>query len=100
MGDCQNISLTGEHILNQSERSVCWRTDQLKKSPPFVQAVFQVAPTPISLQFLCSHPPLLLSTPNQNRHATQANLFHNKHTVNSLNNLTLYTYISFLKPCE
>ena len=33
----------------------------------------KVAPTPISLRFLCPRPPLLLSAPNQNRHATQAN---------------------------
>ena len=35
--------------------------------------VFQVAPAPISSRFLCPRPPLLLSLPNQNRHATQAN---------------------------
>ena len=32
----------------------------------------QVAPAPISSRFLCPRPPLLLSAPNQNRHATQA----------------------------
>ena len=32
----------------------------------------KVAPAPISSQFLCPRPPLLLSAPNQNRHATQA----------------------------
>ena len=32
----------------------------------------QVAPAPISSRFLCPRPPLLLSSPNQNRHATQA----------------------------
>ena len=35
--------------------------------------VFQVSPAPISSRFLCPRPPLLLSSPNQNRHATQAN---------------------------
>ena len=35
---------------------------------------FQVAPAPISSRFLCPRPPLLLSAPNQNRHATQASL--------------------------
>ena len=30
------------------------------------------APAPISSRFLCPRPPLLLSSPNQNRHATQA----------------------------
>ena len=33
----------------------------------------QVASAPISSRFLCPRPPLLLSAPNQNRHATQAN---------------------------
>ena len=45
-----------------------------QKSPPSVQAVFQVAPAPISSRFLCPRRPLLLSAPNQNRHATQANV--------------------------
>ena len=31
-----------------------------------------VTPAPISSRFLCPRPPLLLSSPNQNRHATQA----------------------------
>ena len=46
------------------------RTDS--KKTPSVQAVFQVASAPISSRFLCPRPPLLLSAPNQNRHATQA----------------------------
>ena len=33
-----------------------------------------VAPAPISSRFLCPRPPLLLSAPNQNRHATQATM--------------------------
>ena len=36
----------------------------------------QVAPAPISSRFLCLRMPLLLSAPNQNRHATQANQLH------------------------
>ena len=32
----------------------------------------KVASAPISSRFLCPRPPLLLSAPNQNRHATQA----------------------------
>ena len=32
------------------------------------------ASAPISSRFLCPRPPLLLSAPNQNRHATQANV--------------------------
>ena len=34
-----------------------------------------VASAPISSRFLCPRPPLLLSAPNQNRHATQATHF-------------------------
>ena len=45
-----------------------------QKGPLSVQAVFQVAPAPISSRFLCPRRPLLLSAPNQNRHATQANV--------------------------
>ena len=33
----------------------------------------KTAPAAISSRFLCPRPPLLLSAPNQNRHATQAN---------------------------
>ena len=71
MGDYQNIWLTGEH----SEPIGTIRTlayGPTQKSPPSVQAVFQVAPAPISSRFLCPRSPLLLSAPNQNRHATQA----------------------------
>ena len=35
----------------------------------------KVASAPISSRFLCPRPPLLLSAPNQNRHATQAMTF-------------------------
>ena len=35
---------------------------------------FQVVPAPISSRFLCPRPPLLLSAPNQNRHAKQASI--------------------------
>ena len=41
--------------------------------PGFV-AVFEVASAPISSRFLYPRPPLLLSVPSQNRHATQASL--------------------------
>ena len=71
MGDNQNIWLTGEH----SEPIGTIRTlayGPTQKSPLAVQAVFQVAPAPISSRFLCPRPPLLFSAPNQNRHATQA----------------------------
>ena len=73
MGDYQNIWLTGEH----SEPIGTIRTlayGPTQKSPPSVQAVFQVVSAPVSSQFLCPRPPLLLSAPNQNRHATQANI--------------------------
>ena len=73
MGDYQNIWLTGEH----SEPIGTIRTlayGPTQKSPPSVQAVFQVAPAPIPSRFLCPRPPLLLSAPNQNRYATQATI--------------------------
>ena len=43
MGDYQNIWLTGEH-LNQSERSVRWRTDRLKKAPRPCWRFFKLLP--------------------------------------------------------
>ena len=71
MGDYQNIWLTGEHSepIGTIRTLACGPT---QKSPPSVQAVFQVASAPISSRFLCPRPPLLLSAPSQNRHATQA----------------------------
>ena len=36
------------------------------------EAARKITPAPISSRFLCPRPPLLLSAPNQNRHATQA----------------------------
>ena len=45
-----------------SSRAHEWRSREKNK----------VAPAPISSRFLCLRPPLLLSTPNQNCHATQA----------------------------
>ena len=73
MGDYQNIWLTGEHSepIGTIRTLACGPT---QKSPPSVQAVFQVASAPISSRFLCPRPPLLLSAPNQNRHATQASV--------------------------
>jgi len=63
--------LTGEHFEPIGTiRTLAHGPTQ--KSLASVQAVFQVAPTPISSRFLCPRPPLLLSAPNQNRHATQA----------------------------
>ena len=74
MGDYQNIWLTGEHSepIGAIRTLAYWPTQKKKKSPASVQAVFQVAPASISSWFLCPHPPLLLSAPNQNRHDTQA----------------------------
>ena len=40
-----------------------------------IKTKFQVASAPISSRFVCPRPPLLLSAPNQNRHATQASMF-------------------------
>ena len=52
-------------VCQQKTRVACvaWR---------FCRAGSQVAPAPISSRFLCARPSLLLSVPNQNRHATQA----------------------------
>ena len=47
---------------------VAWRFCRAGRT----SGVFQVAPAPISSRFLYPRPPLLLSAPNQNRHATQA----------------------------
>ena len=41
----------------------------------------QAASAPISSRFLCPRPPLLLSAPNQNRHATQARIMLCSRTV-------------------
>ena len=71
MGDYQNILLTGEHPEPIGTiRMLAYGPTQ--KSPPFVQAVFQVAPAQISSRLLYPRPPLSLSAPNQNRQATQA----------------------------
>ena len=48
------------------------RTDS--KKPPVRAGGFSSCPAPISSRFLCPRRPLLLSAPNQNRHATQANV--------------------------
>ena len=61
-----------ERAAERREKTLGYGLTQ--KSPPSVQAVFQVAPAPISSRFLCPRRPLLLSAPNQNRHATQANV--------------------------
>ena len=49
----------------------------------------EVAPAPISSWFLFPRPPLLLSVPNQNRHATQAMTTGNKSACRCLIPLTL-----------
>ena len=52
MGDYQNVWLTGEHFepIGTIRTLACGPT---QKSPPSVQAVFQVASAPISSRFLC-----------------------------------------------
>lgn len=45
-----------------------------ESTPAIRRPTLQVAPAPISLRFLCPCSPLLLSTPNQNCHTTQANV--------------------------
>ena len=61
-----------------SSRTHEWRSREIRARSARERAakprekVFQVALAPIFLRFLCPRPPLLLSAPNQNRHATQA----------------------------
>ena len=67
--------MTGEHSEPIGTiRALVYGPTQ--KSPPSEQAVFHVASAPISSR--CPLPPLLLSAPNQNRHATQAKEIPNK----------------------
>ena len=70
------------NILNQSERSVRWRTDRLKKAHRPCRLFFKLLQRQYPHGFgLSALPRLLLSAPNQNRHATQArnSLFHSLH---------------------
>ena len=60
-------NLFGFSFPSQSEIK-CWQPNHDTKA----RDIFQVASAPISSRFLCPRPPLLLSAPNQNRHATQA----------------------------
>ena len=62
-------NLFGFSFPSQSEIK-CWQPNHDTKA----RDIFQVASAPISSRFLCPRPPLLLSAPNQNRHATQANV--------------------------
>ena len=53
---------------------VAWRFCRAGRTSGEAARKIKTAPAPISSRFLCPRPPLLLSAPNQNRHATQANL--------------------------
>ena len=64
------VSLSRAHEWQSHEIHV--RSAQERAAKP------QGAPAPISLRFLFPCPPLLLSVPNQNRHATQAMTTGNK----------------------
>ena len=59
----------------------------------------EVAPAPISSWFLFPRPPLLLSVPNQNHHATQAMTTGNKSACRCLIPLTLAMF-TLLLPCS
>ena len=82
------------NVCEAASRSLFWTTNELNELPevrfefPFSlnsMAVLsswaherrsrgqQNSRAPISSRFLCPRPPLFLSAPNQNRHATQAN---------------------------
>ena len=71
-------------------------------------AIKIITPAPISSRFLCPRPPLLLSAPNQNRHATQAmtsaaittlpKTTHNTSTVNTGETSSNYSVILSLSP--
>ena len=52
---------------------VAWRFCRAERTSGDAARKIKTAPAPISSPFLCPRPPLLLSAPNQNRHATQAN---------------------------
>ena len=52
---------------------VAWRFCRAGRTSGEAARKIKTAPAPISSRFLCPRPPLLLSAPNQNRHATQAN---------------------------
>ena len=53
-------------------RMICMQAYRLLKKAARPGTWFLVAPTSISPWFLCPCPPLLLCTPTQNHHATQA----------------------------
>ena len=64
MGDYQKIWLTGEHSEPIGTiRTLAYVPTQ--KSPPSVQAVFQVAPAPISSRFLCPRRLYYLARPTK-----------------------------------
>ena len=64
----------GDTRVNEGARLSGEGKTRAKRARTSGEAVVQAVPAPISLQFLCPHPPLLFSAPNQNRHATQATL--------------------------
>ena len=69
-GRLPNIWSTSEH--SDPIGMICMQAYRLLKKAARPCRRFLVAPTSISSWFLCPRPPLLLCTPNQNRHATQA----------------------------
>ena len=66
-------SLRSVAVLSSRAQERPSRKKSKNRLPGFV-AVFEVASAPISSRFLCPRPPLLLSAPSENRHATQASL--------------------------
>ena len=88
MRDNQNIWLTREHP-EPIGTILTLAYGPTQKSPPSLQAVFQVAPAPISSRFLYPPPPLLLGAPNQNRQATQASVYSNNKDYSATNGSTM-----------
>ena len=68
---CQ-FSFSWMNTTTQTLACVAWRFCRAGRTSGEAARKIKVAPAPISSRFLCSRPPLLLSAPNQNRHATQA----------------------------
>ena len=67
----RSMAVLSSRAQERRSREIRARSARERAAKP--REKFQVASAPISSRFLCPRPPLLLSAPNQNRHATQAN---------------------------
>ena len=66
-------SLRSMAVLSSRAQERRSREIRAKRARTSGEAARKIASAPISSRFLCPRPPLLLSAPDQNRHATQAN---------------------------